>query len=293
MKKHGALAISAHGCIREFESYTVPKDINLIFVSPPGCFTYLHQLRKLLESKESVKKLFDPSISSVHGYLIDRVQGGTKISNMTFQFLHNVDLMGVYAVPLQSKGILGYTSEKTYKGNSYEKLAGLMHVYDLLNINSLQNNTSSPAEISLKALLEYLGPGTYIIASCRAPCSSRVGSLISGVSRKLSFLKTSMAQNEDRFRATLPEHLQKNWNAVPILGHNGMRRGHNKNKMLSLVKQQFNMAWKSPTSPIATSSLATRYAVSGPTRGVLLDQVAPSVPDRVVRALRRNKFAEV
>lgn len=283
MKKHGALAIFAHGCIREFESYTVPKDINLIFVSPPGCFTYAHQLRSLLESKEIVKNLFDPSIPSVHGYLIDRVQGGTKISNMTFQFIHNLGLMGVYTVPLQSKGILGYISEKHMcKGNSYEKMTGLMHKYDLLNINSLQNNTSSPAEISLKALLEYLGPGTYIIASCRAPCTSRVGSLISGVSRKLSFLKTSMAQNEDRFRATLPEHLQKNWNAVPILGHNGTRRGLNNTYFKSLK-----------TPPFPTSSLATRYAVSGPTRGVLLDQVAPSVPDRVVRALRRNKFAEV
>lgn len=269
MKKHGFLAIVAHGCIKEFESYTVPKDINLIFVAPPACYAYAGQLDKLLTNKESIKQLLDPSIPIVDDYLIDRVRGGTKISNMVFTFRHDLGLQGVYALPFP-------TQIYNKNENRKMKLQSLMHKYNLLNINSLRNNTSSPATISMKALLEYLGPGTYIIESCRVPCTGKFGSVVSSLSRKIPFLKTSLAQNEDRFRATLPANIQTGWDSVP-----------NRNRpSFASNTTQFHI-WNHIHN--AKDKANKNFLAYKANKNFLADKVAPSMPERVLKALHRNK----
>ncbi len=312
MKRDGVLAIVAHGCIIEHESYTVPKDINLIFVSPPGCYSHTIQFTELLGKKERIKRLLDPSIPDVQGYLVDRVRGGTTISNMLFDFRHNLGLMGVYAVPIHPHVLfLRKLGPEGYDNHNKIKLQSLMHKYDLLDINSLYD-FSNHVRISIKALLEHLGPGTYIIATCRAPCTA-AGRFISSVSRKIPFLKTPFAKNENRFRATLPTPLREKWDATPYMLRSSTRaavgpgavtffdmlesaKQHGHIVTLNQINEWEKVAQKERANEQNKKNKKKYYNAPAwmygpshtPTLTFLAHQVAPSIPERVSRVLRRN-----
>lgn len=202
-----AKVIDAHGCILQ-RSFTVPAGTSLVFLTPPGCSTTIFTVQGILTSREKVRNVLNGSMTSIRAgnseFFVDRRHAGERVGDMLLSFIHNLrSLFGVYDLPLHPS-VLRATSSLSCPGNTKNKIdaAAAAHVHNHLDVTALSNK---PATIRLSTLLRHLGPGTYVVAACRGPCSGVLNRVGQAASRLFPSLATSIMKNKANFKSKLSE----------------------------------------------------------------------------------------
>ena len=174
--QHGVYVITAHGRMKK-ERFTVPADKRIVYITPPACTAKKVTTWAMLDDPATVEKILDPATTAVNNFdgrtqYMHHIAPGETTQDISLTFKHDLGLTGVYKLPLHHEVLLcPVQSLAAVDEKNIKKVKNALRVQALANNHRVMKNAySNIGKIRLRDLLPKVGPGTYVIQTCRA-CS--------------------------------------------------------------------------------------------------------------------------